>query len=352
MMTTNWKKGIALLLAVLLLGMSLAACRGNDGGDDGDVMIRVEGGRPVLWDELYYDIQIVRHNLEMWGPIADWDAMFHHNPLGEEMTYREFILLSAIDTAMNRRAIEALFSESGETLDENAAAEVRAGYLEEFEMDEEEFAELLEQNYLTEEVFRYATEVRLMADLLVEVLFGVDGADITSADIAAVESEADILRAKHILIQVPAEEDDPEATEQIWAIYEQLSGLTGDALAVRFDELIDTYGEDPGMLANPDGYTFVPGVMVPEFTEGAQALEMGTISEPIRAFHGYHIILRLPVQEDAIVMMQGGMQMPFRQLAITTLLDLRLEERRAEMDYTLTQALMDFNLDTILISEE
>ena len=60
-----------------------------------------------------------------------------------------------------------------------------------------------------------------------------------------------------------------------------------------FDTLMAEYGEDPGMRANPDGYTFTSGMMVQEFEEGTLALEIGEISDVIETVHGYHIILRI-----------------------------------------------------------
>jgi len=60
-----------------------------------------------------------------------------------------------------------------------------------------------------------------------------------------------------------------------------------------FDYLVTQYGEDPGMAANPDGYTFVAGVMVAEFEEATLALEIGGISGLVRSQFGYHIIMRV-----------------------------------------------------------
>lgn len=66
-----------------------------------------------------------------------------------------------------------------------------------------------------------------------------------------------------------------------------------------FSMLIETYGEDPGMISNPDGYTFTRGDMVPEFEEATLALEIGGISELVQTSFGYHIIKRVePIPEN------------------------------------------------------
>jgi len=69
-----------------------------------------------------------------------------------------------------------------------------------------------------------------------------------------------------------------------------------------FTELLLLYGEDPGMMTFPDGYTFVTWQMVPEFSEGTIALEIGEMSGLVKSDFGYHIILR--VEPDPDNMMQ------------------------------------------------
>ncbi len=99
--------------------------------------------------------------------------------------------------------------------------------------------------------------------------------------------EKDYIRAKHILV-----EDENTANE----VYEK--AISGED----FDTLIKTYGTDPGMEANPDGYTFTTGMMVEEFETAAFALETGKISTPVKSAFGYHILKReaLPEITDEI----------------------------------------------------
>ncbi|MBR3867666.1 MAG: peptidylprolyl isomerase, partial [Butyricicoccus sp.] len=65
-----------------------------------------------------------------------------------------------------------------------------------------------------------------------------------------------------------------------------------------FEALIETYNEDPGMEANPEGYVFTEGTMVTEFYEGTLALEDDAVSEPIESSYGWHIIKRLPLRDE------------------------------------------------------
>lgn len=88
--------------------------------------------------------------------------------------------------------------------------------------------------------------------------------------------------AKHILVE-------DQATAQ--ALLDQLMAAPSVAL---FDQLMDTYNQDPGMSSNPNGYLFTDGDMVTEFENAVKALDIGSCtSVPVQSQFGWHIILRL-----------------------------------------------------------
>jgi len=84
------------------------------------------------------------------------------------------------------------------------------------------------------------------------------------------------------------------ATEQAQAILDRLHA------GEDFDTLMHTYSEDGGLHSHPDGYTFIEGQMVEEFTEGTLALEIGEISGLIPTNFGYHIIMRIEPDPDNV----------------------------------------------------
>jgi hypothetical protein len=59
--------------------------------------------------------------------------------------------------------------------------------------------------------------------------------------------------------------------------------------------------EDTGKEAYPDGYVFVPGTMVPEFESAVLSLEEYQVSDPVKTDYGYHVIMRLPLDPDAVI---------------------------------------------------
>ena len=87
-------------------------------------------------------------------------------------------------------------------------------------------------------------------------------------------------------------------------VYNKANEILTRALAGEdFDMLIETYGEDPGMASNPNGYTFTSGVMVSEFEEATIGLEIGEISGLVQSQFGFHIIKR--VEPDPENVMRG-----------------------------------------------
>ena len=94
-------------------------------------------------------------------------------------------------------------------------------------------------------------------------------------------AEAPYVTAKHILLRTVDDAGNALSDVEIAAaqqkaqeLYLQLSEITDQAeLLTTFDELIDQYNEDEGMLYYIDGYTFTTGEKVKEFEAAAFALE-------------------------------------------------------------------------------
>lgn len=106
------------------------------------------------------------------------------------------------------------------------------------------------------------------------------------------------VQAQHILISTDGLDDEQKA-EKLNLAKTVLSKAKAGA---DFDALVKEYGEDPGMEANPEGYLFTKGEMVPEFETAAFALKVGKISNLVETSYGYHIIKRVKsVYTDEII---------------------------------------------------
>lgn len=117
-----------------------------------------------------------------------------------------------------------------------------------------------------------------------------------------------VYHVKHILIKTVDDQRQPLPDDQIAEKQKQAEELlaqlqAADDLEAKFDELMNEYSEDgrneDGALAAPDGYTATPGEMVAEFEEASLALGFGELSGLVKSTYGYHIILRLPVEDTS-----------------------------------------------------
>ncbi len=105
------------------------------------------------------------------------------------------------------------------------------------------------------------------------------------------------VRAKHILIltQDPQTGEDLSKTEQAKA----KSKIEDIAKRLKkgedFDALMNEFGQDPGIMQNPEGYVFTVGEMVPEFEEASFKLKEGEVSDIVETSYGYHIIKKEPL---------------------------------------------------------
>ena len=82
------------------------------------------------------------------------------------------------------------------------------------------------------------------------------------------------------------------------------------------------------MAQQPDGYAFKEGDMVDAFYEGTAALAEGEISDPVKSEYGWHIIQRLPFEDDYITQNHDTFAAYMEAYSIDDL----LAERAAAMD--------------------
>jgi hypothetical protein len=131
-------------------------------------------------------------------------------------------------------------------------------------------------------------------------------AQVTEGELELTRAPA--ARVKHILIALPDEEQaeyrrlrgeglnneaESYLAEKLEAIRPKAQEVLAKARAGEdFEALIETYGEDPGMVDNEEGYTVtLGGGFIPQFEVAALALEeVGQISDLVGGQFGYHII--------------------------------------------------------------
>lgn len=179
---------------------------------------------------------------------------------------------------------------------------------------QEQYALWLSRNGLSEEGFKLLNMASYNYTNLQEALYGA-GASSAPTDEVMDDyiAENDILSAKHILLLTVDMANYDSATntyaslseEEVAAKKTKAEGLlaqlrASDDPAALFDQLMNENSEDSGLSSNPDGYVFTAGEMQPEFETATRALEYGQISDPVKTVYGYHIILRLDPDNQAL----------------------------------------------------
>ena len=168
---------------------------------------------------------------------------------------------------------------------------------------EEQFAQQLQQDGLTEREIREQLRQKYRKDFLRQAMYGQLAQKVTVSykDVEAFRKEyreqlPSLLGISHILIEIkPSEDRQAGALKRAVALWERIQ--SGEDFA----ELARQYSEDPGSApGGGDLGFFARGGFVPEFEEKAFALKPGEVSEPVKTEFGYHIIRVDAVRGDQI----------------------------------------------------
>jgi Parvulin-like peptidyl-prolyl isomerase len=275
------------------------------------VVFRVNG-LPITWNELFYWIMYNRSTFEMYfGTIEDWSAANAGNP---EQTNNEAILEAAMGYIKEYTSLESNVMEMGVELTDEQKKDVEDIWNQQISQYADGDTELfindyLKPSFLTEEMYKKLIQIETFFNAGVEKMFGEGAKDCTEEEVAEFVTSADLVAAKHILIKtggdidpdtgMPAELDEAAVAEKTAQAEDILSQIKSAAdPAAKFDELMNEFSEDTGLVLFPEGYIFDSTKMVAEFNEGTRALEVGEISDLVESTYGYHIIMRVDAKPD------------------------------------------------------
>lgn len=183
--------------------------------------------------------------------------------------------------------IDATLASTKEQLGTSFQSQLEAAYL----VDEAFYVKMLEQSKLAQKAQNALTdeaieedEDALMATLVsakhILIPFETTTTDESGSTISLTEDEiaANKAAAKELADSLSQQITDSE-----------------DPIATFEDLFVEYQANDAGQTE--DGYTFGEGQMVDSFYQGALALPIDGISAPIESTYGYHIILRLPLDQ-------------------------------------------------------
>lgn len=315
-----WKRLTALLLSGAL-ALSLCAC-GKEGAGSSDAPDTSGSPAPSLEVDLTQDILAYSAGLSAGDALltvngtdvpADlllyWLAMSCSSLLTQygafgltltdalpsgEGTYGDYVLDSAVNIALYHTILRQQATELG-CLPTDAQVEEAQALLTQ---NGEDSIRLMRESFgLSEASLDYLALTDAYFDNLIDAKFPTVTDEMLNNY---------VYQVKHILFKTVDDNRQPlpdeevaEKKKQAEDVLAQLQGA--DDLAAAFDRLMNELSEDgrdeSGALAAPDGYTAVPGDMVPEFEEAAFALKPGELSGIVETEYGYHILLRGEVED-------------------------------------------------------
>lgn len=151
---------------------------------------------------------------------------------------------------------------------------------------DEAYQQALAAQYYTEDLYLDLYFNSLLLNKIVRAEYGAEIKDLVLNTYA---------RVQHILIQFESTEEGADHSKELKTAEEVLAKVKkGDD----FSQLVKEYNQDPGQPE--EGYYFTSGQMVEPFEKAGFALGDNATSEIVETTYGYHILKRLPMEEDYI----------------------------------------------------
>ena len=377
------KKLFALLLCIILLSITVLGCNSSDNDlpdDSGDidnedgetpgndhshgfidfeaaistfppdtVMLR-SGDLIVTWAELYYFLFSVTSNLlYSYGGPLEWSEPFDLN-----QTLAEIVLEYSTEQSIDFLSYRYGLNSNNFQMSDDDLKDFYSNIEELIAMSEsrEAFEASLREDggFYDFDLFIDLNIINMSVGLLVTELFGEEADLLPEEDIENYAKENGYMMAMHILIKLEdGDFDDPlgEAENILAQLNEQVGT---DDFTEFFHDLMHEVSEDPGgLMSYPDGYLFVYKDMVPQFSDATAGLDVGELSGIVETSYGYHIILRIPLDYDAVPfeLYREGIYHTLRQLAALEIFYSMLDSWRDSLDVSFTPEYNSIDLASI-----
>lgn len=281
-----------------------------------DAELLTVDGAPIVAEKYLFwlasSIQTAKQYMELETD-EDWAET-----MSDGLTVAQAMKADALETVKLYQVVEAKAAELGVAITEEQQKEMDQQLQQVIEQlgGEEEFQAHLDSMCISREGFIGMNRVYFLNQGVKEKLEADGELTVTQADkdqmAQELKDQMGLYAAKHILLSTRKMNDDGTyedfSDEEKAAVEERAKAMrqqlrdAGDSEEL-FDQLMNEFSEDGrdenGNLYAPDGYGLVyAGQMVPEFEEGALALKEGEIGDPIATAYGYHIIMRIPLDQE------------------------------------------------------
>ncbi len=287
---------------------------------DPEETVMIIDGEEINWGEYFSWLYMSAMQTEQYfvamanyGMPMSWSDMVGDDP---ELTYADAALDGGENTLIQIMAIQGYADSNGI----KASQETLNSIAEQEESDriatvgedgtEEDFQAYLDSLYRSRDAYDRTNMANYINIQNFTETYGLKGEKVSDQQALGYLEENGYIYANHILLATmdltTGEALDESAVAEKKALAEslvqELKAIDDhEELVKRFKELKEEYCEDTGKTSFPDGYMFQPGDMVEEFENGALLLTEYGVSEPVESPYGYHIILRLPLDPDAVM---------------------------------------------------
>lgn len=279
-----------------------------------DSVYAVIGDREISWGEYYewlgtYILSAEQYmdTMTSYGMEFNWETEY-----AAGVSMGDYIVANLNDNLRAFTGIDIFAAQNGIEVSEEEVAAKKAEDMSATlgpDASEEDWAALLVQNFLTENVYLAQAKANLDLTRGLAELYGENGEKLSAAALQHYIEDKEYLRCNHILFLTMDMETYEALDEETIAakksraeeIAAELQAIENrEELLARFAELKAELDEDSGKVYYPDGYLFTPGTMVEAFEETTKALKNYEVSAPVLSEYGYHVIIRLPVDADTV----------------------------------------------------
>ncbi|MBR2935343.1 MAG: peptidylprolyl isomerase [Oscillospiraceae bacterium] len=273
-----------------------------------DTVVATADGMDITAGELMYWLVTNCDNMvEYYSYYQGTDQLPWTAVIGEEeepgKTFAEYMVEDSVKYAAIQRIVERKAKEAGIAVkqEDKQAVQTSLDTLADqlaADTDKVSVEQYLWQQALTNELFAWNYQMDYLYQGLSDHYFGEGGErEPTEEILLSYLDTAGYYSVKHILLETKEATDEVKAQKKAKAeeLLAQIKASGNDQAL--FDKLMKENSEDPGLATSPEGYTFQANTNIdPAFEMAALELEPGQLSEIVEGMHGYHIILRLPMQ--------------------------------------------------------
>jgi len=288
----NFKRALSAILAFLLIAVCLTSCA------EEETYVAMVAGEKITQSEYVYNVIQSMNNYE-----STYQTTIVWNDTINDQVAEDFFAETALEQIARYRVIMQNAEALGFGWNKDNQKEVneyinnaikKAG-------GKSYFKEQLQSMMIDEDYFRFMAKYSILYNQLFEGLFKDGGKSyISDADMKTAYN-ANYYHYKEIYVStlnekgIPLKQSEKDAQKAIAEdLYKQLTnGTSFDTLAAKYsmdekDDIKDSNG----------GYYKMASSMTTKFYKAISGLKEGETSKLVETDYGYHIIMRLPIEED------------------------------------------------------